>query len=364
MKPVISRARALLVLGLCLLGSMALVACGSSDSSDTTAADTTSSESGGETGGDLTIGAAYPNFTPFYSVMYGFTEQQVAEQEAGTLLEPANANYQAARQVTDMSNLITAGANGLLVAIADPNAIVPGLADAEAKDVPVVALDVAPDGGNVFMVVRADNQRMAEEACKTLGEQIGGKGKVLELQGDLASLNAQDRTEGFESCMDENYPDVEVIARETKWKTDVSANQAQTVISANPDLAGIYMQSDTIDLAGVKSALSQVGRDAKVGEEGHVAVVGIDGTPQGLQAVREGIVDAIVSQPIDLYAKFGVLYLKDAAAGIEPKMGPTDHDSTIVETEGGNLEDQLPSPVVTKKNVDAPNLWGNAADEG
>lgn len=367
MKPVTTRARGrgLWIAGLCLLASVALVACGSSDSSDTSAgADVTTSEGGGETQGDLTIGAAYPNFTPFYSVMYGFTEEQVADQEAGTLLEPANANYQAARQVTDMSNLVTAGANGLLVAIADPNAIVPGLAEAEAKDVPVVALDVAPGGGKVFMVVRADNKRMAAEACKALGERIGGEGKVLELQGDLASINAQDRTEGFETCMEENYPEVEVIARETDWKTDVSANQAQTVIAANSDLAGVYMQSDTIDLAGVKEALRQVGRDAKVGEEGHVAVVGIDGTPQGLQAVREGVVDAIVSQPIDLYAKFGVLYLKEAEAGAEPKLGPTDHDSTIVETEGGNLEDQLPSPVVTKANVDAPNLWGNAANEG
>lgn len=362
MTPVITRRAALLVAGACLLvASLVLVACGSDDKADTTASSDTTT-GGSETQGDLTIGAAYPNFTPFYSVMYAFTKDQAAEQDAGKLLEPANANYDAARQVTDMRNLITAGANGLLVAIADPKAITPGLAEAEGKDVPVVALDVAPGSGKVFMVVRADNKRMAAEACKELGERIGGEGKVLELQGDLASINAQDRTEGFETCMKENYPDVEIIARETKWKTDVSANQAQTVINANPDLAGIYMQSDTIDLAGVKRAVSQAGRDAKVGEEGHVAVVGIDGTPQGLQAVRDGIVDAIISQPIDLYAKYGVQYLKDAAAGKQPKPGPTDHDSTIVETDGGNLEDQLPSPVVTKENADAPNLWGNAAN--
>lgn len=349
--------RKTLGVGLCLAAMLA-AGCGGDESSGGSTATTSGGSSDAP---ELKIGAAYPNFTPFYSVMYGFTKDQMAEQGGGELLEAANANYDAARQITDIRNLVGLGANGLLIAIADPKAITPGLDYAAEEGVPVVALDVAPGSGEVYMVVRADNQRMAEEACRALGERIGGRGTVLQLQGDLASINAQDRTKGFEDCMAANYPDVRIIARETKWKTDVSANHAQTVLNANPDLAGIYMQSDTIDLAGVKQALKSVGRDAKVGEEGHVVVVGIDGTPQGLDAVRDGTVDAIVSQPIDLYAKYGVSYLKEAAAGKTQRTGPTDHDSTIVETTGGNLEDRLPSPVVTKDNVDDPNLWGNAA---
>lgn len=349
--------RRLALAAVAMVAALVFAACGSDDSDDGGDDAAASGDEG------LVIGASYPNFTPFYSVMYGFTEDQVAEQNAGELLEPVNANYDAARQVTDMQNLISAGANGLLVAIADPNAIVPGLQNAASNDVPVVALDVAPGEGEVYIVVRADNQLMGEAACKELGERIGGKGKVLQLQGDLTSINAQDRTEGFERCMEENYPDVEIISRETKWKTDVSANISETVLNAEPDLAGIYMQSDTIDLQGVKAALKSVGRDAKVGEDGHVVVVGIDGTPQALQAVKAGIVDAIISQPIDLYAKYGVEYLLKAQEGVQPEVGPTDHDSEIVETDGGNLEDRLPSPVVTKDNVDDPLLWGNAAKD-
>jgi simple sugar transport system substrate-binding protein/ribose transport system substrate-binding protein len=39
--------------------------------------------------------------------------------------------------------------------------------------------------------------------------------------------------------------------------------------------------------------------------------------------------------------------------------GRTGHDSTIVRLPSGILEDQLPAPLVTKENVDDPNLWGN-----
>ena len=82
--------------------------------------------------------------------------------------------------------------------------------------------------------------------------------------------------------------------------------------------------------------------------------------PDGGQydAIRKGEADATVSQPADLYAKYGLEYLKEAMAGKVFKPGPTDHDSRI-EMFNGNPMDLLPAPVVTKANVDDPKLWAN-----
>ena len=66
-----------------------------------------------------------------------------------------------------------------------------------------------------------------------------------------------------------------------------------------------------------------------------------------------------MSQPADLYAKYGIMYLKEAIAGQTFKAGPTDHDSTIVEVAPGVLEDQLGAPLVTKENVNDKSFWGN-----
>jgi ABC-type sugar transport system substrate-binding protein len=41
--------------------------------------------------------------------------------------------------------------------------------------------------------------------------------------------------------------------------------------------------------------LKQAGKDAKVGEPGHIYMISIDATPQGLQMVRDGILDAEIS---------------------------------------------------------------------
>jgi ABC-type sugar transport system substrate-binding protein len=194
-----------------------------------------------------------------------------------------------------------------------------------------------------------------------MGEELGGKGTVLSLQGDLATINGQDRTDGFRDCMEENYPDIELIERPTDWQTEKATDATQTVLTSNPDLSGIYMQSDSVMLSGVLSTLEQEGLDAKVGEPGHVVLVSIDGTSQALDKIRSDELDAAVSQPLDLYAKYGVEYLQGAVEGETFEVGPTDHDSEIVDYEG-NLMDLLPAPLVTKENVDDPNLWGNQSE--
>ena len=91
----------------------------------------------------------------------------------------------------------------------------------------------------------------------------------------------------------------------------------------------------------------------------HIFIVSNDGIPQEFKAIREGQIDATVSQPADLYAKWALFYAKAALDGKTFAPGKTDHDSIIVDVGGGRLEDQLAAPLVTKENVDDPGLWGN-----
>ena len=98
-------------------------------------------------------------------------------------------------------------------------------------------------------------------------------------------------------------------------------------------------------------------------------VVSNDGIPEELKDIGAGQIDATVSQPADLYAKYGLFYIKAAIAGKTFQPGPTDHDSTIIQVRPGVLEDQLAAPLVTAdgatiggiatlKSTD-PTLWGN-----
>jgi ABC-type sugar transport system substrate-binding protein len=96
-----------------------------------------------------------------------------------------------------------------------------------------------------------------------------------------------------------------------------------------------------------------------VGDPHKIFLVAIDGSPYELEKIRSGDLDATVSQPLNLYAQLAVDYLRQAVKGTTFAEGPTPHGSKIVRNSAGNLEDLLASPLVTKKNVDDPTLWGN-----
>jgi simple sugar transport system substrate-binding protein/ribose transport system substrate-binding protein len=121
---------------------------------------------------------------------------------------------------------------------------------------------------------------------------------------------------------------------------------------------GIYMHAGGVHLAPTLQVLKQKGLLVPPDDPKHVVVVPNDGIPQEFEAIRKGDIDATVSQPADLYARYALFYAKAAVEGKTFKPGPTDHDSTIIQLPNG-LEDQLPAPLVTKDNVDDKNLWGN-----
>jgi ABC-type sugar transport system substrate-binding protein len=304
------------------------------------------------------VGYSAPFLTAQFEVVLQDQTTALLGDKGFDLLAPTNADSDSGQQITDVHDLISQGAKGLIVVANDSKAIIPALDYAKSQKVPVVTIDIGPDGGNVYAIVRTDNVGMGEIACKAMADAIGEKGTVLSLMGAQTSINGRERSDGFRECM-KGYPDITLLEEPTDWDAAKQAAALQTTLDANPDLAGVFQQSDYA-LSATLNVLTQAGRDAKVGEAGHIFNISIDATPQALQLVRDGALDAAISQPLDGYAKYGVQYLLDALDGKQLKVGKTDHGSEIVEF-NGNMMDLLPATLVTKDNVDDKALWGNQA---
>ncbi|WP_106401211.1 sugar ABC transporter substrate-binding protein [Actinocorallia populi] len=274
------------------------------------------------------------------------------------VLPTSNSQNDVTKLVANVQVFQNTGAKAVVMAPQDTGAIATTLETLAEKKIPVVSVDTRPDKGQVYMVVRADNRAYGTKACKFLGEQLGGKGKVAELQGALDSINGRDRSEAFIECMKKDFPDIEVFELATDWKGDVASSKLQTLLAQHPDLNGIYMQAGGVFLQPTLALLEQKGLLKPAGEPGHITIISNDGIPQEFDAIRKGQIDATISQPADLYAEYALFYAQAAAEGRTFQPGPTDHDSTIISLPNG-LEDQLPAPLVTKENVDDEALWGN-----
>jgi simple sugar transport system substrate-binding protein/ribose transport system substrate-binding protein len=320
---------------------------------------------GSTSGGGFKVGQPFKlgvsltfNNTDFWT-NYITYEQKFATQYHATLIGPLVANNDAGKQLTDVRTLIQEGAQALIVNPVDSAAIAPALDYAASKHVPVVSVDVAPSAGHVLMIVRADNIRYGQESCKYIGDQAGGSGHVAVLEGDLASLNGKDRTDGCKQTLQQSYPGLQVAEYATKWDTPTAVNDAKTAISSYADLKGIYVEWSAPE-DGIVAAEKAAGRFTAPGGSGHISLVGNDGTPAEHAAIRAGTLDATISQPANQYAQYAIYYSMRALAGAKYSAGQkTDHNSTVISLLG-NLEDAITAPVVTKTNVDDPNLWGNA----
>jgi len=334
-------------------------------SSDKKNSGASGSGGGGGGGGGKTglVGVDYPRSDSDFWNSYIKYVPQMAGQ-LGLSIKTTNSQNDISKLQSNVQTLVSEGAKGIVMAPQDTAAVIPTLAQLAAKKIPVVSVDTRPDAGKVYMVVRADNKAYGEKSCKYIGDTLKGTGSVVMFEGDLSSINGRDRSEAFNACMKANYPKMKVFAEPTKWDPPTAITQLQTVLSSNT-INAIYMEA-SIYLSATLQVLKSKNLLKPRGQSGHIVIVSNDGVPSEYKAIKDGSMDAAVSQPADAYAKYALQYVKDALAGKTYKPGPTDHDSTIVDVGNGNLEDQLPAPLVTidgaypgSLKVTDPSLWGN-----
>ncbi|NUR88869.1 MAG: sugar ABC transporter substrate-binding protein, partial [Nonomuraea sp.] len=152
-------------------------------------ATTTGSAGGGK------VGIDHPRAdSDFWNSYIKYVPQMAGEQKVD-LMPPTNSQNDVTKLVSNVQALVGQGAKAIVMAPQDTGAIATTLQQLENKKIPVVTVDTRPDKGKVYMVVRADNRAYGTKACEFLGEKLGGKGKVVQLQGALSSINGRDRSE-------------------------------------------------------------------------------------------------------------------------------------------------------------------------
>jgi simple sugar transport system substrate-binding protein/ribose transport system substrate-binding protein len=276
-------------------------------------------------------------------------------------LPPSNSQNDITKLASNVQALQAQGAKVIVMAPQDTGAVASTLDALAAKNIPVVSVDTRPDKGKVYMVVRADNKAYGTKACDFLGGKLKNTGTVVEFEGDLTSINGRDRSDAFGQCMSSKYPGIKVIAAETNWKGDVASAKLQDALNQGT-INGIYMQAGGVFLAPTLALLQQKNLLVPPTDPKHIFIVSNDGIPAEFTAIKAGQIDATVSQPADLYAKYALFYAQAALDGKTYQPGPTDHQSTIISIPNG-LEDQLPAPLVTSDNVNDQSLWGNQVNK-
>jgi ribose transport system substrate-binding protein len=265
---------------------------------------------------------------------------QDAAKESGVNISVLDGNSDSQTQISQIEDSITKGVDAIILSPNNSEELVPGVQKANEAGIPVITVDaVIGEGADVASAVAFDNAEGGKVAAQYIIDTLK-EGEVLEVTGAQGAYHANMRGGGFNEGMatDSNF---KVLTKDAGWLAENAQNITADVVTANPSVNAIFSHNGEM-VRGIIAGLKQLGKTAKVGEDGHMMVVGIDGTPIELDFIRSGELDATVQQdPFD--------------------MGATALNAAVDTIKGNSVEKEIfmPPTLITKDNVDDPNLWGN-----
>lgn len=214
--------------------------------------------------------------------------------ELGYDFEILNAELDAAKQVNQFKTVLTQNPKAIMVTSIDSESLIESVKEANAAGIPVGVYDTPITGGDIAITVDCDNvmagQDSAEIIVEKLTEKYGEpKGKVLDVYGDPASQVMRERKKGFDDVM-AKYENIKVIDAVGNGDRLQSQDATANALAKDPDIDAVHAPSDNA-FYGVYEAIEAAGKLKKVGEEGHIIMVSLDGEPLALDRISEGYMD-------------------------------------------------------------------------
>ena len=252
----------------------------------------------------------------FYQDMVEAMQEEAARQ--GFRLRLQYAEFDSRRQNDQVETFIAQKVDAIIVAPTDSSGITPVIAEARAKGIPVFTADIAAHGADVVSHIASDNERGGVLLAQYLAEKLGGEGKIAIIDHPTVA-SVQDRTRGFIETL-AAYPGISIVQRAPgAGQRDKAMRACQDILQAHPDLAAIFGINDD-------SALGALAAVEAAGLQDRILIVGFDGTPEALQAIRAG--KALKADAVQYPDKIGVKTIQIIAnhlAGQEvPKVVPVE----------------------------------------
>lgn len=241
---------------------------------------------GNAAGTDWTIGLSMHFMRDDYAVRLAETIRSVAAEHPGARVIVTDANQTAAKQLSDVENLVVQGVDALIIVPIDEKAILPGIRKANARGIPVIAITRIP-GANVLTTIATNGDYANGKASgELLREATGGRGKIAMIGIAYNLWRIDERERGFQDAIAGS--DLEVVARQAGDDQARTQDVVAGILVAHPDLAGIWCTFSN-QVVGAADALRMTGRK-------DVALTGIDADTSIIERIKSGWVTGTAAQ--------------------------------------------------------------------
>lgn len=271
--------------------------------------------SGGPAGGRKLIAIITPsNDNPFFKAEAETAAARARELGYEVSVHSHDDDAHKQDQLVDVA--IANRAAAIILDNAGADASVAAVRKAKAAGVPSLLIDreINANGIAVSQIV-SNNYQGATLAAQEFVRLMGEKGNYVELTGRESDTNAAIRTRGFHDVLDK-YDGLKLVVRQSaNWSQTEAYAKIETLIQGSRNIKGVIAGNDTMAL-GAAAALKNAGLDK-------VIVVGFDGSPDAIAAIKAGRMQATVLQPAARIARMAIdqahRYLTTGATGLPEK---------------------------------------------
>jgi len=250
-----------------------------------------------------------------------------AAKTAGFELVFADARDNPAKQVRDLEDMITQKCDVILISTYYAEAITPAVKMINDVGIPLVVLSSSIKGNITWTChLSTDTLGTAHAAGEYFVKNLGGKGRVVQIEGKPGSVVNQMRGTGWTEVIAKN-PGIELVKHVVaNYERMQALRHMEDILRSTQDISAVYCHNDEMALGAIK-AIKESGRAKEMW------VTGYDGIQlDALEAINNGELRATWQ-----YLPFGTEAVDAAVKILQGVKVPRE----IV----------FPSPLITRDNV-------------
>ena len=255
---------------------------------------------------------------PFWGAMELGVKDGAAAAGVNYTLQAVESDQAAEPQLNTCNTMLETKMDALITAAINSTILLPCLKRANDMGIPVVDLDgnldhaIAADAGvKIAFSIGSDNVAAGAQGADYLVSILGADatGEVLVIEGLSGNITGKKRADGFAAQLTKAAPGLSIVASlPGDWDRGKAANITNDILTAHPDLVGIFAANDGMALGAVETVFA-------AGKQDQVTVIGVDGNSDAVKSIKEGRLDASVAQLPYLVGKQAVEMVGKVKAG-------------------------------------------------
>jgi inositol transport system substrate-binding protein len=235
---------------------------------------------------DMKIGVSMSQFDDTWlTYLRESMDKKAKAYPEGVQLQFEDARSDVVKQLSQVESFISQKVDAIVVNPVDTAATKKITEAAVKAGIPLVYVNRRPDDLKLpkgVVTVASNDLEAGEMQMQYLADKMGGKGEIVILLGDLANNSTTNRTKGVKEVL-AKYPNIKIEQEQTgTWLRDKGMTLVNDWLTQGRKFDAVVANNDEMAI-GAAMALQQAGVD-----KGSVLIAGVDGTPDGLNAIKKG----------------------------------------------------------------------------